>query len=269
MHLHTTFSDGKYDPEVLIDFAHKSYIRFLSITDHDTTASLQETAQACEQKGISFIPGIELSTVYEGVEIHILGYNFDPHNASLQTEIKKMRNYRLQRAKTIIERLNKLGIEVQLSEVLDVAGSCDNIGRPHIALLLKEKGYVKTIAEAFIKYLDPGRPGYVERYKLKPSEAIELIVNAGGIPVYAHPGINFSKNVFDTVLNMDIAGIEVFHPSHSREVCSFLSNTAQKRKLIITGGSDFHGHETHDFSNLGAMNVPYATIEKLFQDVIR
>lgn len=262
LHVHTTASDGAYSPHDLVALAHQKGIDCLSITDHDTTWGLSEALQAGQTYSLEIIPGLELSTVHGKTEIHILGYYFNPQSHILQVTLDLLADARYGRARKIVEKLNDLGHLIDFSEVRSKSTN-GTIGRPHVALVMIDHGIINSIEEGFDKYLSPGCPAYVPRLRLTPPEAIQLIRDSGGVPVLAHPGLGFPPELLPDFISQGLEGVEVFYPEHSREVIMHYSNQCRKYNLIMTGGSDFHGHQPEDLKGLGRMNVPSETIERL------
>lgn len=264
LHVHTTASDGRYKPRELVRLAAGKGISFLAITDHDTLSGLQEANDECVKYRLNFIPGVELSTNYEENEIHLLGYNIDRTSRPLNAALTELQNARRHRIERMVSKLADSGIPITIQAVQSKsAGS--SIGRPHIALVLKELGIVKTIDEGIKNYLSPGCPAYLPRHRLSPFEAIDLIKEANGIPVLAHPGISTPHDLIPVLIDYGLQGIEVYHPKHTAKQIAFylhfIATTA--KSLLITGGSDFHGYEKTDHVNFGAMKVPLHSIRIL------
>lgn len=251
MHTHTNYSDGIYGPENLVSKAIEVGLDGLAITDHDNICGIDKAKRYVEKKNLNFmiINGIEISSLYNEENVHILGYNIDITNKELLSYVDKIKDKRRKRAEEMITALNKLGLDISVSEVLKVTKN-QLITRPNIGRVLIDKGYVKDMSEAFKKYLSESSPAYVSYCKLDPKEAIELINNAGGIPVLAHPGLN-SEKTFKEVIQFDFKGIECFHPKHSDKLTSFFLKEAKDRSLIVTAGSDFHGSKPEDNLNFG------------------
>jgi len=262
LHVHTTASDGAFSPSETVKLAYQKGISYLAITDHDTTAGLTEAARECSRYELKFFPGIEFSTIYEECEMHILGYNFDLTNKRMMETVFQLQNARVNRIEKMVAKLAKLGIHIEIEEVRQKA-SAKNLGRVHLALVLIDKRIVSSIDEAFSKYLNSGCQAFVPRYKLTPCLALEIIKEAKGIPVIAHPGLSGCDHIIPFLVDKGLQGIEVFHPRHTKENEHIYMQIAQKYNLIITGGSDFHGHEEKDLSNFGEMKVPFNSIDKL------
>ncbi len=262
LHLHTTASDGRYSPEKVVEFAYEKGVRVLAITDHDTTAGLSAAKKKTQEYGLDFIPGIELSTTYAKHEVHILGYYIDENNEEMQENLQEIAYSRISRVKKIVSKIKELGYPLTYEDVKKKSSS-GTIGRPHIALAMMDYGIINDVEEAFEKYLNPGCPAFVPRYRLTPQDAVLLITKAGGVPVLAHPGLDFPEHLLPELVSYGLKGIEVFHPSHSREIEENYYHQACHYELIITGGSDFHGHTKEDWQHFGEMRNPVKTIQYL------
>ncbi len=265
LHVHTTASDGLLTPQQVMDAAVEMGLLGIAITDHDTVEGLEPALQykVGKRLSIDFIPGIEMNTEAYGEEIHILGYFIDYKNTFLKQRLTEIRDSRYVRAKKIIDKLKVMGIKISFKEV-EMAAQGDLIGRPHIAQVLKEKGYVFSIKEAFEKYIGKGRSAYVSRYKFLPEEAIELIKKAGGLPVLAHPGLLRDQGIIEKIICMGIKGIEVYYPEHSKLQVNEYIKLSREKNLLITGGSDFHGTDGEESrSRLGYTGVTPEIVQKL------
>lgn len=242
LHIHSRYSDGLLWPEQIVDSALQKGIGCISITDHDTIESQYITKIKKEYSNLLIIPGLELSTEYMDREIHLLGYFIDIENPSLLETLVRIKESRIERAKSIISKLNNLNIDISFDEINLEGGS---IGRPHIAKLLVSKGIATTTKEAFMHYLIKGRPAYANRYKIEFKEALRLIRQCNGISVLAHPGEIYKGISIEHIIKefkvYGLNGIEVFHPSHSSKQASDYYNLAKKYSLAISGGSDCHG----------------------------
>ncbi len=261
LHAHTTASDGCLTPQDLVRFADESGIKHLALTDHDSTAGLALAREYCANSSVEIITGIELSSMQLDREIHLLGYFFDEHNQTLQNKLQELVADRSSRAERMIRKFNSLGYPLGFDEVKKKAGPNGLLGRPHVALVLVEHGIVNSINEAFDKFLNPGRPGYVPRLKLSPAEAIQLIKTSGGIPVLAHPGVDFSPSMLPDCLDAGLMGIECYHPKHTPLQTEIYLEIAQRHNLIITGGSDFHGYEREDWKYFGSLTPVEALLQ--------
>lgn len=264
LHVHTSVSDGVLTPYQVVSEANILGVSAIGITDHDTMQGLPYAENAGRKYGVEIVPGVELSTDYEGKEIHILGYYCDQRNPVLRKILKKIRVNRFERMIKMIEKLNKLGISIEFSDVLNVVKG-DLMGRPHLAITLCKKGYCQTPAEAFKHYIGVKGPAFVKRLKFSPYDAIFLIRNSKGIPVLAHPGIYGEDSLIPSLVNAGLLGIEVFHPDHQIFANSRYMKIARKYNLLVTGGSDFHGPNLGSSPHIGNVSINYLYLEKLKQ----
>lgn len=262
LHIHTTASDGLMSPEEAVQWACIKRLAALGITDHDTVNGIQPAEEASLKHGIELVPGIELSTVYDEEEIHILGYYIDYKAEWFLERLEKIQNSRYERALKIVRKLNGMGIKITFEQVESIADS-GAIGRPHIARAMIDNGYVGSIKEAFQKFIGKGCPAYVERYKLSSAEAIDMIKELGGVSVLAHPGLIRQKCYIEKIINLGIQGIEVYHSKHDDETVRNALAIAASRNLLITGGSDCHGIKVNNEPILGNYTVDYEHVEKL------
>jgi predicted metal-dependent phosphoesterase TrpH len=262
LHIHTTYSDGTCSPKEIFSLATKAGLNVISITDHDTVAALQESVALAEEHKIEFIPGIEFTCEVPKTEVHILGYFIDWKEPSFQGIVKKIQGSREQRIYKFAEKLKMLGIELNPEEVFELAGHRFP-GRPHIARVLVKTGQVRTIKEAFDRFLDFRAPAYVSHYKLTPEQAISLILKNKGIPVYAHPASTKADDIIPQLVSAGLRGIEVYYPSHSPSETNHYHNIAKKYGLLITGGSDFHGTGTGREISLGKIYLKDKYVKEL------
>jgi hypothetical protein len=255
LHTHSTYSDGSLSPRELVQLAKERKLRAIALTDHDTVAGLEEAVAAGDDLGVEVVPGVEISAQYPPGTMHILGYYLHPAHQNLLEALKKLQQARAERNPKIIQRLQALGLDISTNEVLDL--SAGQVGRPHIAKALVNKGYVSSIDEAFSRYLKKGAVAYVEKFRFPPDEAIDMIRRAGGIAVLAHPftlGINKPDELALLVHELaekGLEGIEVFYPGHTREMVVIYEDVGKRLGLVCTGGSDFHGN-FRDHSQLGS-----------------
>ena len=243
LHLHTTFSDGKLSPEELLKYAYENHYGCISITDHDSTFGYQDAKKHVSKYPLELIPGVEVSTNYQGNDVHILGYYMDVEDVELNEMLKKIYDSRYGRAMQIVENLKTLGMHLEWTDVLKYAGENKYVGRPHIARAMIEKGFCKTIKEVFDNYLNNDSPVYVPKYRIETEAAIKTIKQAGGIPVIAHPGRLEDDALIYDFIEMGIMGIEVYYASHSSGQIKLYEQIALEHNLIRTGGSDFHGFD--------------------------
>jgi hypothetical protein len=276
LHIHSTASDGTLTPAEIIALALRLRLGAISITDHDSIAGSREALLDGIPEGLGFVTGVEISAEpppsYPGAgSIHILGYGLRLDDPELNGALEKLQDARKDRNPQIIARLNKLGIAIGLEEVAREAGD-GQPGRPHIAKLLVRKGVVRTIDEAFDRYLGNGKPAYVEKFRIESSQAIELINGAGGIPVLAHPCLLELESdqqldeILREMMSMGLKGLEVYFSEHSPEQTRRYAELAQRCDLLMTGGSDFHGDIQPDVQmgvGRGGLHVPFELYERL------
>ncbi|KMT23045.1 PHP domain-containing protein [Clostridium cylindrosporum] len=270
MHVHSTYSDGTLSLREIIDTCKENSLKGVAITDHDTVAAFSDEA-FINEKEIDIIPGIELSTIYDGREIHILGYYIDYNNIKLLETLDKIRNFRFNRTEMIISKLNSLGYDISIEDISGHVDKSSSLGRPHIARCLVEKGYFKDTQEVFDKILGNGKPACVDRYKIHPKDGINLIKEAGGIPVLAHAFVSKNsltssdfKELMEDMIRYGVIGIEVYHSLHSKVQEGTLLNYAIKHNLLITGGSDCHEKlDSHGNLILGSKGIDTENIIKL------
>lgn len=238
LHIHTTYSDGAFTPDEIIEMAREKGIRYISITDHDTMGAYGNFSTDYED--LTIITGVEVSTYYRGLELHILSYFHDPFDETLLALLDRFKTDRVERYHKILRNLEDLDILLP-----DEAPPQDSYGRAHIAKLLIEHGYVKNIKEAFNVYLDVDKIAYEKRFKIDTRKALKALRDAGGIPVLAHPGEKLYNLHFEQLLAElkvhGLLGLEVYHPSHRKELTNKFYALAKKHRMIISGGSDFHG----------------------------
>jgi predicted metal-dependent phosphoesterase TrpH len=263
LHLHTYFSDGTFSPEELVGHGHRLGFAALALTDHDSVEGCVRMAKACEAAGIDFIPGTELTAEHNDTEIHLLGYYLDLENQTLLTEIAKFQAVRQNRIHEMVARLNGLKVPLKVESVFALA-NCKSPGRPHVARALVKAGLVGNLDEAFERFLKKNRPAWVPKAKMSALEAVDLIHQAGGLAVMAHPGLNRTDDVIPVLVEAGLDGIECFHTKHSTVTSERYLEMADKFHLLITGGSDCHG-----FSKgkplIGTVKLPYEHVQKLKQ----
>lgn len=258
LHTHTTCSDGRLTPEELVQRAEERGLAALAITDHDTLDALPLASAV--RTTIELVPGVEMSTSLDGVDLHLLGYFLDPLHAELKQRLVEFREDRVQRASRIIERLAALGVPIEEERVrLRATGGV--VGRPHVAAEMVEAGHADDLDDAFRRFLASGGPAYVPRPAFHPHDAIRLIHAAGGVSVLAHPGNAVSDRVVELLVEGGLRGIEVWHPQHGVSTVRRLRALAHRLHLLETGGSDFHG--TGRSVDLGEIFVPVSALGRL------
>ncbi|MEA4960836.1 5'-3' exoribonuclease [bioreactor metagenome] len=260
LHIHTDASDGLLSPSEVVDWAFKKRLRAIGITDHDTVSGIDNAIKSNSAPDkLEIVPGIELNTELDGKEIHMLGYYIDYNNPWFLENLKRMQKARYNRAVTMIEKLNHLGININLKQVEEISKG-SSIGRPHIARAMVEKEYVNSMAGAFERYIGIGGPAYVERFRLTTEDGINMIKEVGGIPVLAHPGLIADRKAIVKVLNLGVKGIEVYHPKHDPDIVKYLFYMAKERKLLMTGGTDCHGIKQNGQPIMGSITIDYTKV---------
>ena len=237
-HLHSSASDGLFTPRRVMEITASAGLSAAGLTDHDTVSGIDEAEEAAVELDLELIPGVEISIYEKNREIHLLGYYPQKLN-ELSTALEDIRSKRFRRMALIVDNLKALGFKLEPEEVIAEAGDAAP-GRLHLARLLLKKKYVHTINEAFKTYLNRGKPAFVSRESMSAVEVLDLLHQVGAVTVYAHPG-NAGKEVLDELIAGGLQGIEVYHPDHSRELICYYRDYAAAKKLLITGGSDFHG----------------------------
>jgi hypothetical protein len=260
LHLHTRYSDGTWTPAELCAAAHRLNLAAIAVADHDTLDAIPEFLAAAAATGLEAIPAVEITCRVETTEIHLLGYLPDERwqNPELQTALARSKRIREQRVEAMIEQLNQLGIAVTTADVW--AGSdCGTIGRPHVAQALVKRGVVRTVDEAFERFLRRGKPGYVERPRMPAAEAIGLVKAAGGVAVLAHPALNRVDDALPELTAAGLDGLEIWHSRHTPAQTERYRRLADALGLIGTGGSDCHG-TGRGRPLLGTVPVPYECV---------
>lgn len=274
LHTHTTSSDGTMSPGQLVSYAHRKGLSAIAITDHDTIDGVAEAVIVGENLGIEVVPGLELSVRYQEHDVHLLGYLIDCQQSDLQKALDRLQAGRTERNKNIISKLNELGFSLRYDELRKKVGPGRN-GRPHIAQLMLKKNYVKTMDEAFSKFLGKNGQAYTSRFIYDIEEAIALIKNAGGVAVLAHPLqldhlVDDISKVLLHLSGMGLDGVEVYYPNHSRKFMKHLRSLAEKHGLLMTGGSDYHGEIRPGTTLAGGKNVsvPAYLLDKIKERAI-
>ncbi len=271
LHIHTTYSDGTFSPEMVIDTALECGLDVIALTDHDNILS-HKAAYDYVQKNdlkIEIIPGVEINTIYKGYEVHILGYFMDTNNADFQNLMKTQQEARVKQTNEIIGLLSKkAGIRIKFEDIKSLVAEGGSIGRPHIARAITNAGGVSNVMEAYAKYINDSSNVYVQRKTVSPHEACEIIYEAGGIPVFAHPiDVEISDELAKELISYGLRGIEAYHRKHSPAVVEHYSSLAEKYGLIITGGSDFHAPSVNHGSILMGKNfVPSWVYDELIKE---
>ncbi len=263
--MHSTASDGVYSPPEVVQLALTHQLDVIALTDHDNTNGVAAARQAAASTPLTVIAGVELSAEDDTHDVHILGYFINVDDAPFQTALVEMREARAGRAQQIVAKLAALGVAISLERVHQLAGT-GAIGRPHIAQAMLEKGYVRTLQEAFDRYIDNRGPAYVPRFQLAPRRAISLIHGAGGLAVLAHPSkYKGYEAVLRALVPEGLDGVEVYYPDHSPALIEHLSALAREFNLVMTGGSDFHRREGDGSARVGSVKLPPEVLPNLEQ----
>ncbi|MCU0666816.1 MAG: PHP domain-containing protein [Candidatus Omnitrophica bacterium] len=263
LHLHTTFSDGTVEPEQLIAKVKKTNLAAISITDHDTVSGLLAASFYAQQQGLEVIPGIELSVDHGGIEVHLLGYFIDYLSKSFQDKLESLKTIRQERVYKICSKLKNIGVDLDPKDVFDIGGE-GTVGRLHVARAMFAKGLIKTTQEAFQKYIGDNGPAYVCGFRFTIIEAIKFIKDFGGIAVLAHPYLLRNDKLIEEFVGYGLQGLEVYYPEHNFVLTQYYLEMADKYKLLVTGGSDYHGKAKPDVK-IGQAKIPYELVEKLKQ----
>ncbi len=261
LHLHSHFSDGTYMPAELAAHAQRCRLEAIALTDHDSVEGCPETARACAAVGVDFVAGTELTAEQDDNELHLLGYIIDMQNPTLLTRIARCQAVRQDRIREIVARLNRLKVPLSAEAVFALA-NCQAPGRPHVARALVKARLCSSLDEAFERFLKRNRPAWVPKFKMSAVEAIDLIHQADGVAVLAHPGLNRTDDVIPGLVEAGLDGIECFHTKHSTATSEHYLELADRFGLLVTGGSDCHGLSKGK-PLIGTVKVPYQHVEKL------
>jgi predicted metal-dependent phosphoesterase TrpH len=263
LHSHTTASDGTLRPPELVALAVKHGVRVLAITDHDSTDGLAAAMdEAARRPPLTVVPGLEINCDVDGAEIHVLGYLPDWQEPWFQDFLRGQRAERRARVTQIAARLTELGMPIEPSEVFALVGE-GSPGRPHVAQVMVNRGYVTSLGEAFERWLGAGKPANVARRRLAPAEAVAVIRRARGVPVLAHPGLAGRDALIPGLVAAGLLGIECWYSEHSTAQTAAYLETCRRWDLVATGGSDYHGPHSGRPNPPGSPRVPTAAWEAL------
>ena len=275
LHSHTTYSDGVFSPEKIVDTAIDAGLDAIAITDHDNVlaypiaVSYAKKIANSGKKQLEILPGVEINTIYKNTEIHILGYFMNREDSDFQAMLKSQQKARIEQTEQILHLLNKKeGIHVTLDKLKSLVAEGGSIGRPHIAKAITMAGGTSSVMEAYSKYINDDSEVYVQRKTISPHEAIEIIYDAGGIPVFAHPfDVEDAENLIKEFMHYGLRGVEAYHRKHSPAMVEYYSSIAEKNGLIITGGSDFHAPNPNNGQIIMGKNfVPEWIYDKLMKE---
>lgn len=262
LHIHTLHSDGKLTPAQAVKAGLEKKLRYISITDHDSYKGYAEAAEAAEGTELEVIPGVEITATIDDKESHILAYYFDTETDYLANFLARQKKARKDRIKGIIETLSSTGIDVDYDEVWAEANGA-NIGRPHLARVLIQKGYVRNHKEAFIRYLSNQKLGEIDNSYPDYREVIEIIKNVGGACIVAHPGRMYSDEQIKKFVDAGIDGFECIHPSHNYKLQKKYTEFCEKNMLLKTGGSDTHTGMDEGYSHLGVVTIAAKHVDSM------
>ena len=279
--MHTTASDGRLPPVDLVARAAAAGLTTISVTDHDTIAALADVTAAAAAKGIRVVPGIELTAIDQGRDVHMLGYFFDPASAPLSDLLRSQRALRVSRVREIASSLASLNMPIDVEGVLLAAAARpgSSVGRPQVARALVRAGHVPSVQDAFDRWLATGRPAFVPRTGPTPLDVIETIHGAGGVASFAHPGVTRRDELIRPLVEQGLDAIEVYHSDHTAEDVVAYRGLAMRLGALVSGGSDFHGEDPRPVrwksatavtrrtdrsdSTLGAITLPAADLAAL------
>lgn len=273
LHIHTYYSDGVFSPEKIVDTAIDVGLEVIALTDHDNVLSYGVAKDYLKKEGkedkLEIIQGVEINTLYKNYEVHILGYFMDTENSDFQNLLKVQQQARVKQTKEIISLLaKKEGIKIKYEDILKQVAKGGSIGRPHIAKAITNAGGTNSVMEAYAKYIHDDSPVYVPRKTVSPQDAVEIIYDAGGIPVIAHPhDLDIAESLIKELMTYGLRGIEAYHRKHSPACVEYFSSMAEELGLIVTGGSDFHAPNIMNGQIiLGKNFVPEWIYDKLLQE---
>ncbi len=267
LHVHTDASDGQFSPFQVISLAKEKGVNLLAITDHDTLDGLNKIREQALETDIDILPGVEISAGGDN-EVHILGYGIHEGMRRLHALLQDMRKEREERVRRMIDKLQTLGMPIDLDEI--ASPQADSLGRAHIGRAMVRKGLADSIYDAFERFLSPGRPGFEPRPKRKVSQVVRLLREEGAVPVIAHPGLlkmdpEDLRPLLKEWKDEGLMGLEAYHPAHLPSMTRTWDGLARKSGLLVTGGSDFHGQDGRHM-DIGAMLPHWPTAsEDAFQ----
>ena len=273
LHIHTYYSDGVFSPEKIVDTAIDVGLEVIALTDHDNVLSYGVAQDYLKKDGkedkLKILQGVEINTLYKNYEVHILGYLMDTQNSDFQNLLKVQQQARVKQTKEIISLLaKKEGIKIKYEDILKQVAKGGSIGRPHIAKAITNAGGTGSVMEAYAKYIHDDSPVYVPRKTVSPHDAVEIIYDAGGVPVIAHPhDLDIAESLVKELMTYGLRGIEAYHRKHSPACVEYFSSMAEDLGLIVTGGSDFHAPNIINGQIiLGKNFVPEWIYDKLIQE---
>ena len=269
LHCHSTFSDGVFTPHEIVLFAKKRQFDAVALTDHDTFSGYFELKKYAHEEGLMHVTGIEISSVFDELSVHILGYGFSPESEAIHSYEKWSQGARRTRARKIVQKLQACGVLITEEEVFREERADTSIGRPHIARILVQKNYGKSLADIFEAYLGDKRQAYIPSERISAEEAVHLIHDAGGLAFIAHPHLyRKKKSVLQLLDRFPFDGLEGLYGRFGERENEYWIRLAHERKLLISGGSDFHG-DTGDDGSYGSSLAPEETVRLLWNHMMR
>ncbi len=273
LHIHTLYSDGVFSPEKIVDTAIDVGLQAIALTDHDNILSYKVAKDYLKKENkedkLEIIQGIEVNTLYKNYEVHILGYLMDVTNSDFQELLKVQQQARIKQTKEILSLLaKKEGIRIKFDDIKKQVAPGGSIGRPHIAKAITNAGGTTSVMEAYAKYIHDDSPVYVQRKTVSPQDAVEIIYDAGGVPVIAHPhDLDIAESLIKELMQYGLRGIEAYHRKHTPACVEYFSSMAEELGLIVTGGSDFHAPNIMNGQIiLGKNFVPEWVYDKLLEE---
>jgi hypothetical protein len=265
LHLHTIASDGRLEPEALVARAYAAGLTVMSVTDHDTTAALPAVHAAAAAVGLIVVPGIEVTAVLARRDVHVLGYFIDPFAPVLVEFLAGQRADRVRRAVEMGERLAALGAPIDTTPMVERGNAPGEraVGRPQIAQALVAEGHVETTREAFDRFIGQGKPAFVPRQGATPADVVDIIGRAGGVASLAHPALLGRDDIIPALADAGLTALEAYHGDHDAATGRRYVEMAEALGLLVTGGSDFHGDESHHYATLGSVGLPEADYRAL------
>ena len=260
LHIHTVYSDGTYTPQAIVDTAVAAGLDAIAITDHDNVLAYDIAQNYIKENNLNIevLPGVEINTIKDNQEIHILGYFMNFEDKDFKKMLKSQQNARIAQTEKIVQLLNKkANIHVTFEQINAYVAEGGSIGRPHIAKAIVAAGGALGVVQAYAKYINDESNVYVQRETISPHDAVEIIYEAGGIPVLAHPcDIPDVEKLVKELMNYGLRGIEAYHRKHSAAMNEYYTTMAEKYNLIVTGGSDFHSPNPNNVVHLGKIFIP-------------
>lgn len=262
LHIHTVKSDGSYTVPAVFEKAKELGLSAIAITDHDSVSAAEEAIELEKTTGVEFIPGVELSAMHEGREVHIVGLCLNWRDKEFNEKMAFFQKKRSERAHKIIKKLKEKNINIDYEELFEITENMNNAGRLHIARLLVKKNVVRGIKDAFDRYLAEGRPAYVEKAELSVANAVQMIKRVGGVAILAHPALLNRDDLIPGWAAQGMDGLEAFHSDHSVSDSQRYMDIAAANNMLVSGGSDFHG-SAKEYVSLGKVKVEYKYLQAI------